>query len=134
MTRPRARRRRGTSVVEFALTLPMLILAGLAVAQLGAFLGDRERFVRGAYDAARFAAQGLGGGQPTQEQVARRAQSILQAQGLPTEGLEVAVDRYRDGGEALVTVSISLPVRSLGEAVLLPATHSQRLTLVERGS
>ena len=134
MQRRSARRRHGSSAVEFALTLPMLVLTCLAMAQLRGFLGERERFVHGAYEAARFAASGTGGLAPSEAQVASQTACILEARGLTTEGLQVAVRRYLDAGEPVVTVSISLPVRSLGEAITLPATHSQRLTLVQRES
>lgn len=134
MLRTWSRSRRGSTAVEFALTLPMLVTTSLAVMQLGWFLVERQRFVHGSYETARFAASASGTEAPTNTQVASQAAFIFSSMGIPTEGLQVAVSRYADGVDPVVTVSVSLPVRGLGGAVTLPATHSQQFTLVERES
>ena len=130
MTRSWHRSRRGSTAVEFALTLPMLVLTSMAVIQLGYFLTERQRFVQGTYEAARFASSGPEA--PTAAQVQAHAAWVVETLGMDPTGLTVTVSRWVDGEDPVVTVEMELPVRSIGQAVTLPTTHVQQVTIVQR--
>ena len=122
--------RRGSTAVEFALTLPLLIISALAVVQLGVFLTERQRFVQGTYAVASFA--GAGPDTPTDSEITAYAAVVLDGMGLSPEGLAVHVSRAEDGGDSTVTVRLEIPVRVIGDLVELPTNHTQQFTAVVR--
>ena len=124
-------RRRGSTTVEFALTLPVLVVMGLGVTELGQQLTERQRFVQATYETARYAAQGAD--TVSDSDVAARANQVVETMGMNTTGLVCSVDRGWDGEEPIVTVRLTLPVRIMAQVITLPEYHVQEFTLVERG-
>lgn len=122
--------RRGSTAVEFSLTLPFLVVLALGVIDLGRFMTERQRFVQATYETTRYAA--VGDLHATDAQVEERAVYTLEEAGLDPTGLAVVVRRYADAGDDVVTVELTLPVRVLGGMIALPTTHTQSFTMVER--
>lgn len=122
--------RRGSTAVEFALTLPLMVMSALAVVQLGFFLTERQRFVQGTYEVARFA--GVGPDVPTDEEVTAYARHVLEGVGLDAEGLVLTIARAEDAGDDIVTLRMELPAHLIGDLVELPTNHSQQFTVVLR--
>lgn len=126
-----ARRRRASTTVEFALTLPVLITMGLGVTELGQQLTERQRFVQATYEAARYAS--MGADTVSDADVAARAQQVVASMGMNPEGLACTVTRGWDGEEPIVTVRMALPVRIMANVIRLPNHYVQEFTMVERG-
>lgn len=125
------RRRRGSIAVEFSLTLPILIATALSVGEVGFFLSERQRFVQATFEAARYASSGPD--VPTDHQVRLHAAYVLEQAGLDPDGLALWVNRGFDGEDAVVTVTMTLPVTILWGTVTMPQDHSQQFTFVQRG-
>lgn len=123
--------RHGTVAVEFVFTLILLISTALSVGRIGMYLSDQQRFVQASFEAARFAA--LVSDSPSDGEVVTYAAAVLAELGLDPTGLDLEIDRYMDGEDPVVTVSLTLPVHSWFGATFLPAEHAQIFTLVQTG-
>lgn len=122
--------RRGASAVEFAIILPLLLMSTISVIELGTFLRQRREVVQATYETARYAAASPI--RPSEVQVHAYANQVLESRGVDPSGLEVQIESAVDGGDPVITVGLSLPVRVLAGNLALGALHEQRFTLLER--
>ena len=90
---------RGSAAVEFALVLPLLLLVGLALVQVGLLAKDQLVVLEAARAGAREAAV------TTDDDAARQA-AVAAAATLDPERLEVSVGR-EDGAGSAVTVAVT---------------------------
>ncbi len=129
--RQRLGSRRGATIVEFAIALPVLFIMTLGIVDLGNLLLARQRLVQAAYATGRYAAQGSM--VVTDAEVAARAQLALSTQGQPIDGLQVTVTRAVSGTDNIVTVQLSLPVRAAIGLIDIPTTQTQAFTFRDEG-
>ena len=116
-------RERGQATVEFALVLPLIVLAALAVIQVGLVVRDQMGVVHAAREAARAASVDRDGSAPVR--AAHRT--------LPGAAVDVGA-RPRVGGEITVTVTYhavtDLPI--VGALFPDPDLHASASMRVER--
>jgi hypothetical protein len=110
--------RRGIAAVEFALTLPVFLVALTGVVELSHFISQFHHVQRAARDAARIGSITLEGQNPDGELIkqnaAQHAIDVLEAAGKPCEeGCVVASDWYKDGDWYFVTVTVAYPYEPL---------------------
>lgn len=122
-TAPRGRREHGQSTVEFAFLLPLIVLAALAVIQVGLVVRDQMGVVHAAREAARAASV------DRDPDAARRAAH----RSLPGASVDVGA-RPNLGGEITVTVQYhsvtNLPL--VGVLFPDPDLHASATMRVER--
>ena len=124
--------RRGTIAIEFAFSLTILVALGLGVAQLGAFLSGRQRFVQATFETTRYAA--ITPEAPSQADIRAHAVLVLEEQGFDTTGLQVFATFSTDGLDDVVTVTMELPARTIAGTLQLPPTYTQQFTAVVKRS
>lgn len=100
-------RRRGSSAIEFALCLPFLLTLAAGLVDWGQFFVAELSVVAITRDAARSA---IGADDP-EDDATGRAQALLAAAGMPTEGATVAASVETDAtlGRDVVTVQVTVP-------------------------
>lgn len=119
--------RRGGAAIEFALILPVLLIAMLGIFDLSSFLRDRQNVVFAAWDVAIFAARG--GEEATDAVLLAYARDSAAQRGENPEDVSLTVVRGEDAGEEIATVTLSVPVRALVGTLPLPTTHSVSFTV-----
>lgn len=130
--RARLGSRRGATIVEFAVAIPVLFFMTLGIVDLGNLMLARQRLVQATYAAGRYAAQGAA--VVTDAEVAARARLALSTQGQPVDGLEVTVTRGVSGPDNIVTVQLSLPVQAAIGLIDIPTIQTQSFTFREEGA
>lgn len=123
--------RRGSTAIEFSLTLSLLAITAIVVGELGSYLSERQRFVQATFEAARYASSIT---EPTEPQVVQHAQQVLTEMGLGAQGMDLDLVHWVDGEDQVVTVTLTLPVRVAMDTLEVPATHTQQFTLVQQGT
>jgi Flp pilus assembly protein TadG len=123
---PRSRPERGQAAVELALVLPILLLAALAVVQVGLFARDRLVLEQASRAGAREAAV------TADEEQVRRA-VLAAAPGLDPGGIAVEVVRAGSAGDPVaVSLRYPDPVRVPFVGWLFPTAVELRATATAR--
>jgi len=109
-TRPHRRRlRRGATLVEFALVLPVFLLVVFFFFEAWRFMQFQQAVDQAAYEAARVAI--VPGA--TIEEARDQGRAILDSMAAPTATIEITPDPITDATEE-VTVTVSLPHADVG--------------------
>lgn len=112
----RAPDRRGVAAVEFALTVPLLLVLLVGLWEVGAVIEAQQLLSNAARVGGRQASTGLN----TNAQVQQAVTQYLQAAGLPTTNVVVSVTNVTSGGDVSnanqmdqLTVTVSIPFKDV---------------------
>lgn len=108
------RRRDGTAAVEFALTLPILILLFAGVVELCLLMHRVQLLSRVARDACRIGSGVIEGADPTGDEIeataTEHALAVLEQQNIPCDaGCRVAAEWLRRGDWMMLQVEVEVP-------------------------
>ncbi len=133
-TSPRPRSRRGNSAVEFALTLPILVLLLAGVIDLGQFMFLNDALVNAVSQGARAGAMANEDATPTPEDPLAIAEEVTEETWAASEVdgvLTVVASTWVDtaDGAAHVRVTGTVPFTGLFGILTLPASVSYESTV-----
>ncbi|MCB9761242.1 MAG: pilus assembly protein [Alphaproteobacteria bacterium] len=124
----RRQERRGAIAVEFALTMPLLLVLIAAIIDFGWYFNQQMMLLHSVREGARTGATTSQDGDPLGDAEARVSAALMEA-GLDASAATVTASFSGTAPQELITVSATLPFQPIVTLVPLPVSLNGELTM-----